>query len=74
MAVRVGADTAGREQATYTVLVMTAWMIAAPWAMPWYSAPGWAALTELPRNGLTRRLAGVTAILAIIHSSGGHPW
>ena len=53
---------------------MAAWIIAAPWAMPWYSAPGWAALTELPRNPLTRWLIGVTAVLAVIHSSGGHPW
>jgi hypothetical protein len=71
---RTGSAGAGREQATYTVLVMAAWIIAAPWAMPWYSAPGWAALTELPRNPLTRWLIGVTAVLAVIHSSGGHPW
>jgi hypothetical protein len=67
-------DDTGYEQATCSALLMIAWIAAAPWAMPWYAAPGWAAVTQLPRNPLTRWLAVLTSILAMIHSSGGHQW
>jgi hypothetical protein len=64
----------GRTAAVCVTVLMVAWIIAAPWAMPWYTAPGWAALARLPRNPLTRWLVALTAVLAIVHSSGGHPW
>jgi hypothetical protein len=60
--------------ARYTVLIVIAWVIAAPWVMPWYCAPGWVALSQLPRNPLTRWLAGLTVFLGMAHNSGGHAW
>jgi len=55
-------------------LIVIAWMCAAPWAMPWYSAPGWAALAPSRRTALTALLVVQTALLAMVHSSGGHAW
>jgi hypothetical protein len=48
-----------------------AWIIAAPWVFAWYTAVAWAALTQVPRNRMTRWLAIVTVFLALCHSSGG---
>jgi hypothetical protein len=48
-----------------------AWIIAAPWVFAWYTAVAWAALTQVPRNRMTRWLAIVTVLLALCHSSGG---
>ena len=55
-------------------LIVIAWMCAAPWAMPWYSAPGWVALARSRRTALTAILVAQTALLAMVHSSGGHAW
>jgi hypothetical protein len=49
-----------------------AWILAAPWVLPWYTAIAWAALTQVPRNRITRWLATVTVVLALWRSSGGH--
>jgi hypothetical protein len=57
-----------------------AWILVAPWVFPWYTAITWAALTQVPRNRLTRWLVIVTVFLALWHSSGGQapaskpPW
>jgi hypothetical protein len=51
--------------------LMYAWIIAAPWVFAWYTAVAWAALTQVPRNRMTRWLAIVTVLLALCHSSGG---
>jgi hypothetical protein len=51
--------------------LMYAWIIAAPWVFAWYTAVAWAALTQVPRNRMTRWLAIVTVFLALCHSSGG---
>jgi hypothetical protein len=48
-----------------------AWIIVAPWVFPWYTAIAWAALTQVPRNRMTRWLAIVTVYLALWHTSGG---
>jgi hypothetical protein len=48
-----------------------AWILAAPWVFPWYTAIAWVALTQVPRNRMTRWLAIVTVFLALSHSSGG---
>ena len=63
-----------REPAGLAALIVIAWMCAAPWAMPWYSAPGWAALARSRRSALTALLVVQTALLAMVHSSGGHAW
>lgn len=63
-----------REPAGHAALFVIAWMCAAPWTMPWYSAPGWAALAQSRRTALTSVLVAQTTLLAMVHSSGGHPW
>ena len=48
-----------------------AWVLVAPWVFAWYTAVAWAALTQVPRNRMTRWLAIVTVLLALVLSSGG---
>lgn len=48
-----------------------AWILVAPWVFAWYTAVAWAALTQVPRNRMTRWLTLVTVFLAICLSSGG---
>jgi hypothetical protein len=48
-----------------------AWILVAPWVFAWYTAVAWAALTQVPRNRMTRWLAIVTVLLALCLSSGG---
>jgi hypothetical protein len=48
-----------------------AWILVAPWTFAWYTALAWVALTQVPRNRMTRWLAIVTVLLALWHSSGG---
>lgn len=50
-----------------------AWVIVAPWNLPWYSAVAWVILALVPRNPMTRWLTLVTAFLALSHGSGGGP-
>jgi hypothetical protein len=47
------------------------WIVVAPWMFAWYTALPWVALTQVPRNRMTRWLAIVTVVLALWHSSGG---
>ncbi len=61
-----------------TVLAATcaltfAWMVVAPWQLPWYSSVAWVTLALLPRNSLTRWLTIATGTLALMHFNGGHP-
>ncbi len=61
-----------------TVLAATcaltfAWMVVAPWQLPWYSSVAWVTLALLPRNSLTRWLTIATGALALMHFNGGHP-
>jgi hypothetical protein len=50
-----------------------AWIVVAPWSLPWYAALAWVILALLPRNPMTRWLTLVTVYLALMHSSGGGP-
>jgi hypothetical protein len=51
-----------------------AWILVAPWGFAWYTAVAWAALTQVPRNPMTRWLTLVTVFLALCLSSGGGRW
>jgi hypothetical protein len=48
-----------------------AYILASPWVYAWYTALPWVALTQVPRNRMTRWLTIVTCVLAIWHSNGG---
>ncbi len=48
-----------------------AWVVVSPWVFAWYTALPWVALTQVPRNRMTRWLTIVTVVLALWHSSGG---
>jgi hypothetical protein len=50
-----------------------AWIVVAPWQLPWYSSVAWVALALLPRNSLTRWLTIATGTLAMMHFNGGQP-
>jgi hypothetical protein len=50
-----------------------AWIVVAPWSLPWYSSIAWVAVALLPRNSLTRWLTLATGTLALLHFNGGHP-
>jgi hypothetical protein len=55
-----------------TCALTFAWVIVAPWALPWYASIAWVTLALLPRNSLTRWLTLVTATLSLLHFNGGH--
>jgi hypothetical protein len=55
-----------------TCALTFAWVLVAPWSLPWYTALAWATLALLPRNSLTRWLALVTGALALLHFNAGH--
>ena len=48
-----------------------AWVCTAPWVFPWYTAIPWVALTQVPRNRMTRWLTLVTVLLALWHPGSG---
>ncbi len=56
-----------------TCALTFAWVLVAPWALPWYASVAWVALALLPRNTLTRWLTLATATLSLLHFNGGHP-
>ncbi len=56
-----------------TCALTFAWVLVAPWSLPWYTALAWVTLALLPRNSLTRWLTLVTGGIALLHFSGGHP-
>jgi hypothetical protein len=56
-----------------TCALTFAWIVVAPWSLPWYSAVAWVAVALLPRNSLTRWLTLATGALALLHFNGGHP-
>jgi hypothetical protein len=55
-----------------TCALTFAWIVVAPWSLPWYSSIAWVALALLPRNSLTRWLTVATGTLAMMHFNGGH--
>jgi hypothetical protein len=48
-----------------------AFILSYPWVFPWYTAIAWVAMTQVPRNRMTRWLTIVTVLLAMWHSGGG---
>jgi hypothetical protein len=58
-------------EVVWTFALTFAWVLVAPWAFAWYTAVAWVALTQVPRNRMTRWLAIVTVLLALVLSSGG---
>lgn len=50
-----------------------AWILVAPWVLPWYAALAWCFLALLPRTRLTLWLIAYTVLLSVLHSSGGSP-
>jgi hypothetical protein len=56
-----------------TCALTFAWVIVAPWALPWYSSIAWVTVALLPRNSLTRWLTLATGTLSMLHFNGGHP-
>ncbi len=50
-----------------------AWILVAPWVLPWYAALAWCFLALLPRTRLTPWLVAYTVLLCVLHSSGGSP-
>jgi hypothetical protein len=56
-----------------TCALTFAWIVVAPWSLPWYSSLAWVAVALLPRNSLTRWLTLATGALALLHFNGGQP-
>jgi hypothetical protein len=56
-----------------TCALTFAWVLVAPWSLPWYASIAWVTLALLPRNTLTRWLTLATGTLALLHFNGGHP-
>jgi hypothetical protein len=56
-----------------TCALTFAWVIVAPWELPWYTSIAWVAMALLPRNTLTRWLTLATGTLSLLHFNGGHP-
>jgi hypothetical protein len=54
-----------------TCALIFAWVIVAPWSLPWYASIAWVTLALLPRNTLTRWLTIVTGGLSLVHFNGG---
>ncbi|MFE9449534.1 glycosyltransferase family 39 protein [Streptomyces sp. NPDC006739] len=51
-----------------------AWVLVAPWSMPWYGATAWATAAQFLRGPLLRWLLLTTTALAMVHMNGGHAW
>ncbi|RVU14826.1 hypothetical protein EOT10_40260 [Streptomyces antnestii] len=51
-----------------------AWVLTAPWSMPWYAALPWVPAVLCPQGRLTRYLVAATAALALVNNGGGHGW
>src|SRR5215475_9293167 len=56
-----------------TCALTFAWVVVAPWSLPWYASIAWVTLALLPRNSLTRWLTLGTGVLTLLHFNGGHP-
>jgi hypothetical protein len=54
-----------------TCALTFAWVLVAPWSLPWYTAVAWVTLALLPRNSLTRWLTLATFVPAMLHFSAG---
>jgi hypothetical protein len=54
-----------------TCALTIAWVLVAPWSLPWYTAMAWVTLALLPRTSLTRWLTLATLLPALLHFSAG---
>ena len=54
-----------------TCALTFAWVLVAPWSLPWYTAVAWVTLALLPRNSLTRWLTLATLVPALLHFNAG---
>jgi hypothetical protein len=66
---RISSDQPGEVVAPFALTY--SWVVVSPWVFAWYTALPWVALTQVPRNRMSRWLAIVTVLLALWHSSGG---
>jgi hypothetical protein len=66
---RISSEQPGEVVAPFAMAF--AWILVAPWVFPWYTAMAWVALTQVPRNRMTRWLTIVTVLLALWHSGIG---
>src|SRR5262249_46634058 len=66
---RISSDQPGEVVAPFALTY--AWILVAPWVFAWYTGIAWVALTQVPRNRMTRGLTLVPVSLALCHSSGG---
>src|SRR5215470_8804095 len=48
-----------------TCALTFAWVVVAPWSLPWYASIAWVTLALLPRNSLTRWLTLATGVLSL---------
>jgi len=55
-----------------TCALTFAWVLVAPWSLPWYTAVAWVTLALLPRNSLTRWLTLAALVPALLHFNAGH--
>ncbi|MGW2642331.1 hypothetical protein [Streptomyces sp. NPDC001348] len=69
---RVPADTPAAAAVTFALAF--AWILTAPWSMPWYAAFAWALAAMYRQGRATAYLVVVTAVMALFHSGGGHGW
>jgi hypothetical protein len=70
---RVPADTPAVGAVPFALAF--AWILTAPWSMPWYAAFAWALAAMFSQGTLlTRYLVVITAVMASVHSGGGHGW
>ncbi|MGW5246423.1 hypothetical protein ACWEQN_21655 [Streptomyces sp. NPDC004129] len=59
---------------TVPFVLAFAWILTAPWSMPWYAGLACALATLLCELRLTQMLVAATAVLGLLHNSGGHGW
>ncbi|ALV32251.1 hypothetical protein AS200_09520 [Streptomyces sp. CdTB01] len=69
---RVPADTPGAVAVPFALAF--AWVLTAPWSMPWYTALAWAPVALFRHGRPTSYLVMTTTVLALFHNSGGHGW
>ncbi|MDF3291606.1 hypothetical protein [Streptomyces silvisoli] len=51
-----------------------AWILAAPWSMPWYTGIAWALAAMAVQGPADWLLIAATSTLTLFHNSGGHGW
>ncbi len=64
--------------ARLSAVLLLAWLLTAPYVLPWYAVPAWALLALLPTSGYDRILTWWTAVLALAYLPGRQvtlsPW